>query len=482
MTALRNSLLLCLVCLLISKVSGQTEPNDSVKHLELGKEMMAKGQLQEALTHFHAALEKDPHNYLTLYRRATVYLAQGRARAAIEDLNKVIEIQPDFISARSQKGNILLKLGRLDEAHIELEKVLRKDSTHEEANRNYFLIESLKKKFQQARMFFSDKDYNNALQLLTELIETCPWDISLREMRSECYLSLGENTKAISDLKAATKLMSDNTDAFMKLSKLYYALGEPEDSLIQVRECLKLDPEHKECFPHYKKVKKVAKLVQELQSNSNENNYQGCVTSAKKVLKADPTVPELMFVAEDKLCHCLLQQGEFASSLEYCNVALEKHMEPRILCDRAEDYIALDMLDEAQHDYAKALEIEEQFKRAKEGLQRVQKLQKQAKKRDYYKILDVKRSASKREIVKAYRKAAQQWHPDNFQGDEKKAAEKKFIDIAAAKEVLTDPEKRQKYDNGEDPLDPESQQGQGFNPFQQGFHGFNGHQFKFHFN
>ena len=105
-------------------MSGQTEPNDSVKHLELGKEMMAKGQLQEALTHFHAALEKDPHNYLTLYRRATVYLAQGRARAAIEDLNKVIEIQPDFISARSQKGNILLKLGRLDEAHIELEKVV----------------------------------------------------------------------------------------------------------------------------------------------------------------------------------------------------------------------------------------------------------------------------------------------------------------------------------------------------------------------
>ncbi len=38
-----------------------------------------------------------------------------------------------------------------------------------------------------------------------------------------------------------------------------------------------------------------------------------------------------------------------------------------------------------------------------------------------------------------FRKAAQKWHPDNFQGEEKKMAEKKFIDIAAAKEVLTDP-------------------------------------------
>lgn len=52
------------------------------------------------------------------------------------------------------------------------------------------------------------------------------------------------------------------------------------------------------------------------------------------------------------------------------------------------------------------------------------------------------RTASKQEIIKAYRKLAQQWHPDNFQSEEeKKKAEKKFIDIASAKEVLTDPGK-----------------------------------------
>jgi len=44
------------------------------------------------------------------------------------------------------------------------------------------------------------------------------------------------------------------------------------------------------------------------------------------------------------------------------------------------------------------------------------------------------------------------------------------------------PEKREKYDNGEDPLDPETQGNQGFNPFQH--HNFHGSpfQFKFHFN
>lgn len=91
--------------------------------------------------------------------------------------------------------------------------------------------------------------------------------------------------------------------------------------------------------------------------------------------------------------------------------------------------------------------------------------------------------------MKAYRKLAHKWHPDKYDDkQEKEKAQKVFIDIAAAKEVLSDPEKRAKFDNGEDPLDPEEQaQGHhhhGFNPFQQGFNPFGqgGFQFKFKFN
>ncbi|XP_020602969.1 dnaJ homolog subfamily C member 3-like [Orbicella faveolata] len=117
-----------------------------------------------------------------------------------------------------------------------------------------------------------------------------------------------------------------------------------------------------------------------------------------------------------------------------------------------------------------------------EGLDRAQRLQKQSKKRDYYKILGLKRSATKKEIMRSYRKLAVQWHPDHYEGDDKKKAEKMFIDIAAAKEVLSDPEKRAKYDNGEDPLDPEAQSGGGHQWHHGGFPFGEGFQFKFHFN
>ena len=82
-------------------------------------------------------------------------------------------------------------------------------------------------------------------------------------------------------------------------------------------------------------------------------------------------------------------------------------------------------------------------------MERAQRLLKNSKKRDYYKILGVPRNANKRAVTKAYRQLTQEWHPDKFETEEEKAiAEKRFMDIAAAKEVLTDPEKRRMFDNG----------------------------------
>ena len=64
--------------------------------------------------------------------------------------------------------------------------------------------------------------------------------------------------------------------------------------------------------------------------------------------------------------------------------------------------------------------------------------------KDYYTILGVDKHASQKEIQKAYRKLARTYHPDVNPGD--KAAEEKFKEINEANEVLSDPEKRKKYD------------------------------------
>ena len=64
-------------------------------------------------------------------------------------------------------------------------------------------------------------------------------------------------------------------------------------------------------------------------------------------------------------------------------------------------------------------------------------------KRDYYQVLGVSRNASQEEIKKAYRRLALEWHPDRNKSPE---AEERFKEINEAYEVLSDPKKRQAYD------------------------------------
>ncbi|XP_030636053.1 dnaJ homolog subfamily C member 3b [Chanos chanos] len=483
--------LLCVVLdLQLDGVLGAT-PVEIEQHLEMGRKLLAAGQLAEALSHYHSAVEGDSKNYLTYYKRAAVYLAMGKSKSALPDLTRAIELKPDFLAARLQRGNILLKQGNIQEAREDFQAVLDRSPQQEEARKQLHKTEELEMLQEEAHHAYHTGDYAATVHVLEHVIELSPWDPDSRELRAECYIRMGEPRKAISDLAPAAHLRTDNRAAFLKLSHLHYNLGEHQNSLSQIRECLKLDQDDKECFAHYKQVKKLSKQLDSAEELIEEQRYQEAMEKYESAMKTEPNVPFYTSKAKERICYCLVKSNRAEEAVDVCSEALKRDPQNiNILRDRAEAYILLQDYEKAVEDYQEAREFDQENQEIHEGLDCAQKLLKQSRKRDYYKILGVSRSANKQEIIKAYRKLAQQWHPDNFQSQEdKKEAEKKFIDIASAKEVLTDPEMRQKFDSGEDPLDPETQQGGGgggghgwpfggFNPFESGGH----FHFKFHYN
>lgn len=453
------------------------------KHLELGRDFLARGQFSDALTHYHAAVEGDPNNYLTYFKRGTVYYALGKAKFALQDFTKVLEIKPDFTAAQLQRANVYLKLGEYTKAREDLEHVISVEPYNKEALSQYSLLDNLIENMSLCEAYYRGRDFSAAIELGTALLETSPWSVALRQLRAEAYIATNDLYSAVSDLRTVNRLQQDSTDGYFRLSTLLYTLGHVSDALKEVRECLRLDPEHKKCFPLYKKVKQVDKLLQQCEESAKNSEYASCIEYSRKLLKLEEDSESMVTLEGRKwLCACAVKDEQYSAALSYCNEALQIHEDPTILCDKADALLGLEMYDDAIRAYKEALNIDDKHNRAKEGLSRAQHLQKHAEQRDYYKILGVKRSANKQQIVKAYRKAAQKWHPDNFTGDEKKIAEKKFIDIAAAKEVLTDPEKRAQFDSGVDPLDPEQSRHQQYqNPFHHFQHG-SPFQFKFHFN
>jgi len=447
-------------------------------HIERGSASMKAGDFTTALEHYHAACEAEPKGYMNFYKRATVFLATGRSRLAAKDLETVLENKPEMTQAATRLAEIRLKEGSWSRA--------RELYTKMNDGPKLQIVEIAEQQAKRAAALYEARDFAAAIDLASQAIEHAPSCEPLRMIRARSYLETGQTGEAIGDVTRATKLTSGNVEGYYLLAQLHFKTGARADALKQIRECVRLDADHKPAFKLYKKLKKLNKVLDKVDDNINKNRHAEAV---KNIERAQELESEEYFYVDDfktKLCQQKVKLGRFDLAKAACEDALAfNSRNVEALIARAEIYEQEQEYQKAIDDIKEAQDYEADSQRLKDKHARYEKLLKQSLKRDYYKILGLPRNCNKKQINKAYRKLAMEWHPDKFPGEEeKKAAEKKFMDIAAAKEVLTDPQKRQIFDNGEDPLDAEEnqqrQQG-GFNPFQGGGFPFGGGHTQFHF-
>jgi DnaJ family protein C protein 3 len=239
--------------LLITKVSGADSA--AKQHIDQGNKLLAAGSLSDALTHYNEAVDAEPDNYQARYRRATCLLALGRSKAAVPDLDETIKLKPEFWQARQQRANILLKQGKFDLAAKDYEAC----SIHSgEAREQLSSLKTTKQHFENAKVYASRGYHDRALKSLDKIKEITPWFSEMRELRANCFELFGETQNAINELKPMIQLSKHTApETYLRLAKLYYIMPDVPQALDHIRECLKIDPDHKLCFAFYKVAKKI---------------------------------------------------------------------------------------------------------------------------------------------------------------------------------------------------------------------------------
>ncbi|CDS03904.1 hypothetical protein LRAMOSA06859 [Lichtheimia ramosa] len=455
------------------------------QYLSEGNQFLSTGKLNDALISFDAAIEQDPDNYLTYYKRATAYLSLGRTNAAVEDFSKILDLKPDFEKALMQRARIYAKEGDFELAKKDLEKYLESHPKDTEATTLLQDVTEAATAMKSAEKAKEANQFDECIQFTSTVTSIAPQLARVRQLRARCHIAKGEIEEAAGDLTRAAYLVPSDPDTLVLLAKInFFSLGESASALSQLKQCLHYDPEQKQCKKLFRQIKKIDKELNKAQDDFNAKRYatasnkilgtsraSGIIqeldepfNALEKELNAEGKMPKrLHLTCYDMACRIQGENRKDTDKIQkWCSAVLEMDQDNvDALMYRGEVYLKQNEFEQAVRDLEKANELSGGSNgRVRQALQKAQNLLRQSKRRDYYKILDVPRDADSRQIKKAYRKKAHEWHPDKYSGDlSKEEVEKKMAEINQAYEVLGDDEKRQQYDNGFDPYDPESAQG-----------------------
>ncbi|BGP47093.1 hypothetical protein JCM10450v2_002945 [Rhodotorula kratochvilovae] len=511
---------LALVALALAGLARASLPDNAadlpLAHLlQLAQDSLAQGKSNDALALYDHCLERDPQDFATLYKRATVRLAAGHLAKAKDAFHDVLAIR-EYDLAHLQLAKIHAKLAEYDEAKGEIDTFLRAaqkdkgnhDKEVKEADDLRKQVLSAHKEYLAAQkaLAHSPPKLDRCLSSSSSAIHVSPQSLSLRLLRAECALLAHDFDAAIGDLSRASSLSPTLPQHLLVrialLSALFtdHGLSVPTETHASLKRCLSADPDSKTCAKPLKALKKLEKELAQLRNwveagrwteaavnIAGGSNREGVLPTVKTLLetyqkpikRGAPADQSPLPKGDDGLARASPLLRELTSTLCRAYVTLNSRkaaaacrdalaLDPEDtwgLVGQADELMKEENWEEAVRVLSAAFEATGRSDRAvHERLQKAQRLLKQSKSKDYYKILGVSRDADDKTIKRAYRKATLKAHPDKEGGSEEKMAA-----LNEAYEVISNPELRARFDAGEDPNDPHSGHG--------GFPGGGGHPF-----
>ncbi|KZT02129.1 uncharacterized protein LAESUDRAFT_730490 [Laetiporus sulphureus 93-53] len=374
----------------------------------------------------------------------------SRLPAALADLDRFLSLTSNsFDKAHLYRARILTKEGRFSEAR-EAVKRYTSDAKDEEAQEMLLAIGEAEAAAKKAEKAMLAKLWTACEEAATTALRTASHSVEIRRRRADCALAAGDIEGAVGDLTRLTHLTTPSTALFMKIFRLSYFLGpySPDDSqsyaLTTLKECLKFDPDSSQCLPAHRLVKSLDKQYKALHEHldisdfravlslllGNSNKDDGLHPTFEAALEKHTTRDALKIPFTLPTPHAKRPRG-----VRWCGALLGMEgMREDVdgLVGRGEALLVKEEWEEALRTFERAFEAS--------GRSDPERLLRLSRQKDYYKVLGPRR-------------CEKGTHPD------KGGSEVKMAAVNEAYEVLSSPELRQRFDNGDDPNDPMSQQG-----------------------
>ena len=427
-----------------------------------GDAAMQARQFATAAKHFGTAIDLGPNDASAYAKRATALVSMGKPYDALRDLDRAVAVDTSGSAlTRLPRARVRRMLCQFEGALEDLRAVLELSPQNDGAAKELSTSLEARRALGLARLAaLASADRGTLDRHVDAVLERCNACAPVRMIRAERLLKDGDPDSAVAECGHILKANGKDLEALLLRGRAYYAVGKVDLSLKHFREGLKFDPEHSALKKAYRVYKGVEKAMEKGDAAAAESRhgdaaeaFEKANAEMSKAAAADGTraPPALAARAHFGACKAHRRAGRGEKAAGACSSAIASHGEggtAEMLLERAEAFMMQEDWDRAMHDAQQAHHKDSGIG-ANHAYQRAQQGKRNAGRVDYYKVLGVVRGASDREIRRAYKAQALKWHPDKNAGNEEEA-EKQFQKVAEAYEILTDPEKKRRYDRGED--------------------------------
>ncbi|KAG0176067.1 hypothetical protein DFQ28_000199 [Apophysomyces sp. BC1034] len=410
------------------------------------------GNYAEAVKLYSEAIAASPSTTTYYANRAAALMMMAKYKEAAEDCRTATQLDPSNIKANVRAGKCHLNLGNLEESSRQYEIALQQDGSNAQAQREYNNVCHVKTYLGQAEVYMTNQQWalaRNSVDRAVAMVDGANLPLKWTVLLAECALGQKNYSEASRLVNQLIRINTQNPDALYLRARVFYAQADNAKTVNHCMEALRCDPDFVKARTLLRKARSLEAEKEKGNTAFKTNNLQEAYDAYTNALAIDDQNDTMNSKLYSNRAAVLQKLKRFSDALTDCNKAIE--LDPdftKVYSRRAACYMELEEFEEAVRDYRRLTESDGGNREYHNLLRKAELELKKSQRKDYYKILGLSKDASDSEIKKAYRKLALQYHPDKNAGDEK--AEARFKEIGEAYAILSDPQKKARFDSGVD--------------------------------